>query len=511
MKKKPTLLLLVVLFACTCAYSQNQSFGYVPVFGKKLNLENGIIYQNTGSQVGIGTAFPNARLDVVSIGKDVARFTNSENSSTLLFTGAEKDFTVSTKQGFDMRFETYSESGDHNPGQLVLHNNGNVAIGGSLIARLDQSFQTLDSDDTIAKFPESSERSRILLYFNGSSGAGILNGVKNKSLLLTTINSNGAVNSNQLYLSPDGNVGIGLSNPTACLEVSSGSSILAKFTHLGSGSIEITGTSIRNATDNKSLTLTTRNNNGGTNRYQLHLSPNGNVGIGVNEPTARLEVSSGSSILAKFTHLGSGSIEISGTSIRNATDNKSLTLTTRNNSSGTNQYQLHLSPNGNVGIGIDSPTGKLQVNNGTFKISGTRNSDGETARFVIDMGNSTNGNFIELKSQGVKFKVNGNGIVYANEVNLVANIPTPDYVFEKDYNLMALEDLEEFISQNKHLPNVPSAKEVEEAGLNIAALSNILLEKVEELTLYTIQQQKLIDELTEIVKEQQKKNKRSRK
>lgn len=76
----------------------------------------------------------------------------------------------------------------------------------------------------------------------------------------------------------------------------------------------------------------------------------------------------------------------------------------------------------------------------------------------------------------------------------------PDYVFEKDYNLMSIEELDTYIKANKHLPNVPSAADVKENGANLGDLNKALLEKVEELTLYIIEQQKQINELKAAIK-----------
>jgi len=79
----------------------------------------------------------------------------------------------------------------------------------------------------------------------------------------------------------------------------------------------------------------------------------------------------------------------------------------------------------------------------------------------------------------------------------------PDYVFESyfegesklnpTYRLLTLSEIETFIKENHHLPKVPSAKEIEENGLSLKEMNLLLLEKIEELTLYTIQQQKEID------------------
>lgn len=70
-----------------------------------------------------------------------------------------------------------------------------------------------------------------------------------------------------------------------------------------------------------------------------------------------------------------------------------------------------------------------------------------------------------------------------------------DYVFEKDYALMPLEDVEAFISEKGHLPNVPSAKEMIENGLDVEETNRMLMEKVEELTLYLIEQNKELNAL----------------
>lgn len=81
-----------------------------------------------------------------------------------------------------------------------------------------------------------------------------------------------------------------------------------------------------------------------------------------------------------------------------------------------------------------------------------------------------------------------------------------DYVFADNYKLKPLYEVESFINENRHLPNVPSAKQVEEEGLSLGEISKIQQEKIEELTLYLIEQQKQLDELKKQVKELSKSN-----
>jgi Bacterial shufflon protein, N-terminal constant region len=71
----------------------------------------------------------------------------------------------------------------------------------------------------------------------------------------------------------------------------------------------------------------------------------------------------------------------------------------------------------------------------------------------------------------------------------------PDYVFDKDYPLMQIPELEQFLQTNKHLPNVPSGKEINETGYDYIKMSNALLEKIEENTLYMIQLHKRLEQM----------------
>ena len=70
-----------------------------------------------------------------------------------------------------------------------------------------------------------------------------------------------------------------------------------------------------------------------------------------------------------------------------------------------------------------------------------------------------------------------------------------DFVFDKTYKLTPLSNVEKFINENHHLPNIPSAENVVENGVNLVEMDAKLLQKIEELTLYIIQQDKKINDL----------------
>jgi hypothetical protein len=108
-----------------------------------------------------------------------------------------------------------------------------------------------------------------------------------------------------------------------------------------------------------------------------------------------------------------------------------------------NTEQMRITPSGNVGIGTSAPDAKLAVN-------GT------------------------IHSKEVKVDLTG----------------WPDYVFNSDYNLLSLEEIKTYIDKNKHLPEVPSAKEMEANGVQLGEMNMLLLKKIEELTLHVIELKK---------------------
>lgn len=89
--------------------------------------------------------------------------------------------------------------------------------------------------------------------------------------------------------------------------------------------------------------------------------------------------------------------------------------------------------------------------------------------------------------------------IRAEKVKVDAKANWPDYVFEPTYALRPLSEVELYINENKHLPNVPSALEIEAKGIDMAEMDATLLRKIEELTLYIIQQQKQITALAEVI------------
>ena len=95
------------------------------------------------------------------------------------------------------------------------------------------------------------------------------------------------------------------------------------------------------------------------------------------------------------------------------------------------------------------------------------------------------------------FFVNGEGKLWSTEVHVVLAEDFPDYVFYPDYELMTLEELAAYIQAHGHLPDLPPASEVAANGINLGQLTSTLVQKIEELTLYAIELNEQISDLTQ--------------
>lgn len=126
---------------------------------------------------------------------------------------------------------------------------------------------------------------------------------------------------------------------------------------------------------------------------------------------------------------------------------------------------------------------------------------------LLDFNYGSNKNLLTIQHQGFvglgvanpKNRLEVNGTIRSKEVKIEAT-GWSDFVFDKDYKLPSLTEVENHIKEHKHLPDVPSEAEVMENGINVAEMQAKLLQKIEELTLYVIDQQKEIKELKEELK-----------
>jgi hypothetical protein len=286
-----------------------------------------------------------------------------------------------------------------------------------------------------------------------------------------------------LYIKTDGKVGIGTSSPETKLHVKDG---IVKAGTLGStnGTLQFAG----NYSGNNIL-----------NTYGSQYSTGATcIGYAVKQKSGSSGIvsSAGNSSFVRGMLIIDNKLEfLSADASTTAIDND-LNLTSR----------FFINAAGNVGIGTTAPDSKLQVIQSSNENWATKiyNGGGSGKGLLIQAGwegNSTNPILqLEDANNNVRFFVASNGRTVINgklstlEVEVKASV-WPDFVFEPTYNLKPLEEVEQFIKTNKHLPDVPSEKEVKENGLSLGQSDAVLLQKIEELTLYLIEQNKEVKRL----------------
>jgi hypothetical protein len=207
------------------------------------------------------------------------------------------------------------------------------------------------------------------------------------------------------------------------------------------------------------------------------------------------------------------------------------------------------SRNGNVGVGTISPVTKLHVEGGSvdnliwpmmavnsrnsstisnygvgLKLRLSNNNENKWAGIACIQesywANSTGLALFANEAEQVRINASGNvgigntnpteklvvdGKILAEEVK-VQTVPASDYVFEPDYALKPLQEVDQFIQQNKHLPDIPSAQEFKENGVGLGEMDDMLLRKVEELTLYVIELKKADDHKSKVIEELKEEN-----
>ena len=296
-----------------------------------------------------------------------------------------------------------------------------------------------------------------------------------------------------------GNVGVGTATPVTTLDVNG--------TISATSYLRLTNQDTYVSNSNTSGSSTLRFGVGGVTSTKMIILNNGSVGIGTLSPVTTLDVNG--------TISATSYIRLTNTDGYISNSNASGNL--RFSTGGITSTKMSILNNGSVGIGTTNPDAKLTVAgtqswtlpDQTLKINDWALVDAATNQWTmhaynasgnIPMSFSASQFFFHEGSVGIgtniiagNAKLAVNGKIRATEVEVMTDITIADYVFEKDYKLRPLEELENYVTLNKHLPEVPSAKEVKENGLNMAEMDNTLLKKVEELTLYLIEQNKKIE------------------
>jgi hypothetical protein len=348
-----------------------------------------------------------------------------------------------------------------------------------------------------------------------------------------------------------GKIGIGTSTPAALLDVytnlPSQATYLTQQWTTSDPSYNLRLVTVRDA---NGITQRLVQKSNGVDYTSLSFF-NGNVGIGTAIPRGKFDVDGpGDIYLTDDVNAGTaqsiylpGHIYIApynGTNwtylqARRSNDSGSTNLMLRTSNAGSVIDAMSILSNGNIGIGNGAPNEKLSVIGnihiplqssigflssqdkfnydnkivGNYSLGWCNDSwfAGAPSGYLSAFGglkiftNSTmqfavtyNGN-VGIGTATPDAKLAVKGTIHAQEVRVDLSVPGPDYVFEEIYNLPSLADTETYIKQNKHLPEVPSACEMEENGINLSEMNMILLKKVEELTLYVIELKKEVDSM----------------
>jgi hypothetical protein len=259
----------------------------------------------------------------------------------------------------------------------------------------------------------------------------------------------------------------------------------------------------------------------------------GNVGIGTNSPATKLTILTDINT-AGWTHVGQfngvDSIVVSeGIGGVSAAMGTSTNHAFRLNAGGAGR--VHIYPTGDVVVGSNS-TGSL----GKFTVETPNNSNGMIQ--TSNQGNNVIGTFIGGTSAGIGTFSNTDMRIFCNghpnvmffsaatgNVGIGTNNPTyklsvlgnirstevvvetgwADYVFDKKYKLIPLGEVENYIQHNKHLPDIPSAGEIQKNGLALGEVQTKMMQKIEELTLYIIEANKRLEKLEQLVSKKNKK------
>ena len=341
-------------------------------------------------------------------------------------------------------------------------------------------------------------------------------------------------------LESTGNIGIGTNTPSFPLSIgyNSGNSQIALERADGVSNFKI-------GIDSGNATVFQNGSGGGDYDFQSNIGGNGMAsalyidgsygytGIGTNTPSFPLSIryNSGNSQIALERADGVSTFKI-------GIDSGNVTVFENGSGGGDYDFQSNIGGNGMAsalyidgsygytGIGTSNPATKLEVNGDISLVRSKKiqflETVGGSKRAYISSTNGENGDYNSLifaigaGEEAMRIKPNGyvgigsinpdseltvKGKIHCVEVKVDLQVPA-DYVFEKyytgvselkeDYTMPTLAEVEAYTKENHHLPNIPSASEIKEEGLHLKEMTNLLLQKVEELTLYTIEQEKHI-------------------
>ncbi len=366
--------------------------------------------------------------------------------------------------------QNYITTTSNNPGSIEISHEGTFKIENIALTGVYSQYSKQSGFTHRRLTLNTSEGDKAYIYYYDPSG---------QSFHTMNIGGTHSLSSGLTVLS-DGKVGIGISNPSHKLNISNGINQEVTF-RLGENNV----TDFTTSTDG-TLTINSDVNGSDGKMYlnarslnHIALDGLGNVGIGTITPTAKL----------------TAYLNESGKAIALLGENKDI--------------EFHIGHATGTSYGfywryVGTRFGNL---NDLELWSQNLEGDDKLIYQIHQDGNLKFGQKVGIGCEGGtnNYALAVKGIIGCGEV-IVENVTGwADFVFEDDYNLMPLQELDSYIQENKHLPEIPTTEEVKENGISVGEMNAKLLQKIEELTLYIIEQDKKIETQNKRIEQLEKK------
>ncbi|MDF1699080.1 MAG: hypothetical protein P1U56_24720 [Saprospiraceae bacterium] len=396
--------------------------------------------------------------------------------------------------------------------RMTVMNGGNVGVGNTTpLEKLHvQGSIRMDGGSPVFQFYHQGGAKAELRH---TSNSFYINNKMNGTMHLQTNNST------KMSIQNDGDIGIGTISPISKLHVygdqwnlGAGEGILS----LGSATNRLSmGVAIAGIGAGTARIYAKGNSNtlilgGGTKDVLTVEGDSENVGIGITDPNYTLDILSDDLRGINLINQYSGNsvkygARFESSSAGNGQKYGIYGLAYGNSSQTSGIYGGRFLGSGNgssatvFGIYAQASASGTGNHYAMYTTASTSNPGPNTRSWALySVGNSYFSNEVRIGNinGATGYRLSVDGKIMSEELKVQMSNEWPDYVFEKDYKLKSTDEIEMFITENGHLPGVPSANDVEEeGGIHVGEMNRILLEKVEELTLLLIEQNKRIQHL----------------